>query len=381
MLKTNELNNFFLKAKTLFVCIYIILAPIFKCIPLYMFGYSIIVPVIILMCIIIFLGRLSSNNLVFGNFSLTLMIVYAIELFLIRKSSTSVEIGLVLSVFLYISLLTMRDIPLKTVYISFFIAAFLSAIFSFIYGTETGEVTRTAVNVDGSISVITLVIILLGENKKNCDPLFNIMKVVAFFSSLVVLMFGMSRARIAITVIIFAFWILKSFMCNIANGIFDTKKFLALIGLIAVFFVLQSQPVVRSLIESISKRFEDGFSSTGRADEIHVGIELFKNNMFSGAGWGTLKFRNSDGSIVSYYNHCMYVAALARGGLLFGIPFALSLFSILRKTLVRRKNIMLLILTGIFFALGYGNAGIFNYTICSMLVPISIIINESETDK
>ena len=77
----------------------------------------------------------------------------------------------------------------------------------------------------------------------------------------------------------------------------------------------------------------------------------------------------------------MYVAALARGGLLFGIPFALSLFSILRKTLVRRKNIMLLILTGIFFALGYGNAGIFNYTICSMLVPISIIINESETDK
>lgn len=376
MLQNNTLYETFLKIETMLLCFYIILAPISKCVQIYLFGYSIIVSVIVLLFIVCIISRILCNNLAEGNFSFILLTAFLIELVLKSETSQTVEIGLVLSVFLYIGLLSVRDIPLKRIYISFFIASFLSAIFSFIYGTETGEVTRTAVYVDGSISVITLIIVLFGNFDSDCGIIFDILRATAFFSSLIVLLFGMSRARIAIALILLAIWFIKVCLKDIANGRLDLRKVFFLLAIAILLLILKSQPTFQKLFESISERFDDGFSSLGRTEEIQIGWSIFKDNIVSGMGWGTFRFKDYRGNISSYYNHCMYIAVLARGGLLFGIPFGLSLLSILKKTFVHRDNYMLLMLTAVFLALGYGNAGVFNYTICSMLVPISILINK-----
>ena len=60
------------------------------------------------------------------------------------------------------------------------------------------------------------------------------------------------------------------------------------------------------------------------------------------------------------------------------ITFLISLCSIVKKA-VKQKNLFCLIALLIFFALAYGNAGIFNYTICGMFIPLILNLRMKKT--
>ena len=75
----------------------------------------------------------------------------------------------------------------------------------------------------------------------------------------------------------------------------------------------------------------------------------------------------------------MYVAILARGGLLMASAFVNTFFRLVRDVF-HRKNQLCWALLIVFLGLAYGNAGVFNYTINTMFIPLIVNLKQNQND-
>lgn len=373
------------KIQEFLLIVFIILSPIYKCLNVFsLFGVN---PMIIVICLLLVTYVININNILIDKqekfFSFAILFVFCLELIFAQKSGT---IGWILAMFLYIFFLqTDVRINITKIYSAFLFSAIIAGIFSVGVVISKGAVVRTAFSVDGSIAPIAIVIALF------CDPrtyskILEILKISAIISSIVVLFLGMSRSRLLIVAICFAIYFVTKIVKMITSGgkIALKNVFLLGFGIIATAFAFTSTKAQEFFYPIIGRFFEDGFGSMGRDAELEFALELFSEHFVFGGGWGKHILQDLNGSFVAYNNHCAYVAVLARGGLVLGVPVFVSYFLLLYKSIkIRRYSPVALVLMLVFLLLSYGNAGMFNYTVCSLipLVVVTIkrgILNENQ---
>jgi len=354
----------------------IILSPIYKCFADFTFlGFN---PITIVVGLVLVSYACNMIRIIRSRqkrfFSLTILIIFCAELLAGEESS----VGWVLAILLYVSFLqTDNKVSIEKIYCATLISSIVAAVFSLSLGLVGGVMSRVAVFVDGSISPIAITVVLFFEtrsNKKEVD-FWDVLKVISLLCSCVVLVFGMSRARALVVAILFAvFGVLK--LKNLINNRGKTSRKGRIEFIISIFFSLVFFLSLdkNGMFAPILNRFlNEGLSSMGRDVEMTFGLRLFKENVLLGAGWGLFTFRDLNGSIVAYNNHCAYIAVLARGGLLMAIPMFLSYFALLKRAIIiRRLSNVAVMLMVVFLLLSYGNAGMFNYTICCT-IPLVVL--------
>ena len=368
------------KIYTIVLSLYIIIVPIINSInKVFFLGYgmhvwAVVAVIVMTFAIAMFSDETKRNKI---GFPILILVVFLLEILYHKLVGKRVEMGVILFLLLYVALLKIpTSISIKTIYEVFFISALVAAIFSLIGGLTQGGITRTATKVDGSIAIIVILIAFFGKEPFPKTHVYNILKYTAIASCFVVAFFGMSRARLLLIAIIILIKILLAI-----RTIAKTKRInisvLWWVPVVAItLMVVLSMDTTRQLINSITDRFQVGFESLGRDDEIKVGWDIFLNHPILGNGWGQMQFTDYNNYLSNYYNHCMYIAILARGGIVLGVPFLLSFVSIIINV-IKSKNIFCIIAIASFFALGYGNAGVFNYTITSMLIPVMLNLSYS----
>lgn len=375
-------SNIVVRALEVILCLYIIIVPVTNSLSIQLFGYAIQVYIAVIVIVFALLSKLlfqqTSQNNYFGLCILTAFIF----LLLIHKfRNTQVETGVFLLILLYISFLTLpKEISRKKIYTAYYLAAILAASYTMIIGLSENTITRTATSVDGSIGLIVLTICLFLKEDFEQTGFYRAVKVIALVSSLVVLGFGMSRARLSLGVLILAIKLFWGVVRIVRTGRIKVILILALPIFIAASIFVFRLDAIQDLIDEISLRFERGFESLGRSEEIRFGWSLFREHFIIGNGFGTLTFVDYQNYDSLYFNHCMYVAILARGGLVLAVPFFMSFAAILKST-VKSKNLFLCLVMGLFFVLGYGNAGLFNYTNVSFLIPLIIELRSYESEE
>lgn len=358
----------------LLLCLYIIITPIINSIKDYTFaGYGAHIWITLLILVFTVLILLQPNSKLKNRYnSLLVFIVFAFELLI--ESGSIVD---VLPILLYCAFLCIPSgISKKKIYSSVYISAIVGAAFSAFAGYTAAGVERTATLVDGSLAVIAIIVVFWAEEDFDKTVVYSALKILGFTTAIVVAGFGMSRARLSIIAVLA---ILKLFMSNrkfLSSGRISLEGIFVIIILVAAGIGIANLAVTRELFDAISERFSSGFESVGRDDELREGLRLIRKNPIMGAGWGEIKFKDSLYYNVSYYNHNMYIAILARGGIIAGAAFLASFLSLIKAAL-RKKQALPIIATATLFVLGYGNAGIFNYTICGMLILIMTGLNNS----
>ena len=373
-------RNFIVVLESL-LCCYIVLSPIYKCFPsLGIGGYNINTIVIgLLLTAYLIMAPYCLLSKQENFYSILVLIVFVSELILNNSQGKSVSLATLLGVFLYIFFLqTRREISLERCYSAFFISSIASATLSIIFGVVGGGIIRVATLIDGSIAPICIAIVLFKKdtdvrsiaNKKNW-------KIATLIASLIILLFGMSRSRILLSGLLVVFFCVLRVKQSKGKIRIHTNTLLVLVficfGFLA-FGLIDSFSIINRLLNMNYGRFSlEGLTSSGRVDEFQYALHLFKENYWFGAGWGSYTFSDSFGSMVAYDNHSAYLAILARGGIVAGIAFFLSFFSLLRSGFrCLQSNSFVLVGVGVMLFLSLGNAGIFNYTICS-IVPITVL--------
>ena len=373
------------KIQEFLLIVYIILSPIYKCLTnISLFGVN---PIIVVIFLLLATYIININNILIDKqekfLSFIILFIFCMELIFAQKPAT---IGWVLAMFLYVFFLqTDVRINVNNIYSAFLVSAIITGIFSVIWGLSDGTVVRTGAIVDGSIAPIAIVIALFCDSR-TYPKILEILKITAVISSIVVLLFGMSRSRLLIVSICFIIYFITRAIKMITNGGKVSLKniFLFGFGLIACGIVIISTKG-QELISPITDRlFNEGFGSMGRDVEMEFALKMFNKHFLVGGGWGKHILQDLNGSFVAYNNHCAYVAVLARGGLVLGVPVFISYFLLLYKSIkIRRYSPVALVLMLVFLLLSYGNAGMFNYTVCSLipLVVVTIkrgILNENQ---
>lgn len=369
----------FTKIYEIILCLYIVVVPIINSIDdIVFFGYGIhvwIVCALLAMAVVInFIVKSSYRNKI--GFPKVILVFFVIEILIQSYTGGALDISLLLLIFAYVAFLkTPKNISVKKIYIAFYISVLIAAVYSVIGGLVAGKVTRTATLVDGSIAIVTILIAFFGKETFHRTRGYNFLKFIAIISCFVVALFGMSRSRILILATVVFIKIFLMLKHIIERKKVDTTSLLAFPIIIIMIVVLLRVNVVQALFDAISIRFENMFESMGRNIEIKKGWKLFLEHPILGNGWGKMKYTDHQSYITDYANHCMYVAILARGGIVMGTAFFLSFISLIRNIVKKRCGFFCYITLLTFFALGYGNAGIFNYTICSMFIPLMLNLN------
>jgi len=295
--------------------------------------------------------------------------VMAVQLVIQRLERTPIHSQWVYTVLLYCMFMTLPSkVNMKRIYCAFYFAALLGALFSILFGMTGGSVMRTATSVDGSLAVACIVIVLFAQEEFEKTEKYKLLKILAFFACLIIAGFGMSRARIVLILCLLILKVLFSGGSALSSGRVSATVLLSIPFLLVLFFAVIRMETVGSVLQSIEDRFVDGFESAIRDREIEAGWKGFQLSIIRGKGWGELTYRHNF-VYRTYFNHCMYVAILARGGLTLGIPLLISFLWLIRDAL-RTKKLFNIVMLAMFFMLGYGNAGIFNYTICSMFIVL-----------
>lgn len=365
-----------------FIGLYIIFAPINnalnvnRLLPVNIF----MITCVAFLCISFVVGLYDLGNKSNNFFSIFVLAVFFFEIFLQVATDAPIKSIYIFIILLYASFLRVSTyVSLKKIYCSFYISAVISAGFTLYYGNYQNTISRTATLVDGSIAPIVLAIILFAEEQFEKTRYYKILKGLAAFSLCIVALYGMSRSRLVIIAVMFIIKILlhvKNLLVNKTVNMLLIPE-LGLVLLLVIFIFKFSS--FQDLLSLIFDRFEDGFTlDYVREAEIEQGLTYFKDNLIFGKGWGDYTY-SLDGYTYYYYNHCMYVAILARGGILMAIACACSFISLAKKTLESRKSFCIII-AAIFFLLAYGNAGLFNYTIITLFIPLVLNLKQLETE-
>lgn len=373
-MKKVKIQNKYLKKVYVFLCyLFIIITPSYKCFEFEIGGSNIVVFVSILVILFGFVLLLLKRHHRGNYFSTVIFVIIVIEMICQIFRNENIETGLVICLLLYILFLNIEEsyFSLSTIYICFYISTIIAAMYSVILGLQGSAINRVATSIDGSIAVICISITLFGKCNSENKVVNKVLRVVSFFAALAVAGFGMSRSRILMIGLIIILWLAQRFI-EVLKLKEKIRFFDVLSGpilIIAIIFVYKL-PIVQEIANLSLLRFEDGFISFGRDEEIMLGLSLVKMYPIIGVGWGTISFVDYLNYTTEYFNHCMYVAIIARGGIFAGVAFLCSFVGLLKDTFKFRGNSILVIVVIEFFMLGYGNSGFFNYTICSFMILI-----------
>ena len=366
---------------------FIVLSPVYKCLDITIAGLS---PNTILIGLLIFFYALNTPHIISSGYptflSFIILGVFCAELVFAAGEN---HIGWVLSVLLYVCFLqTDERVSFNLLYKSFLIATIVAAFFSLLVGFSGGVMTRTATLVDGSIAPIAITVALFGDNRSEKKPslAFDILKATSVLSSMVVLALGMSRARFLIVGVCFVLYGVTGLFRLLQNGKETAaKSSILLYGIVTALsvLILLITGILQQFFEPIINRFfNEGLDSMGRDVEKEYGMNMFRAHSFFGGGWDVFTLQDLDGSFVSYNNHNAYIAILSRGGLLMAVPTFLSYVLLFVRALrIRQTSNMAWVLMFVFLALSYGNAGLFNYTICSMIPLVVLDIKRGLNDE
>ena len=365
MKQTMTVNSFLKIVQHFLIYAFIVLAPINKAIEYFVpLPVSLLLVVTMMLFLVSFLEIITSNETQLNPYKLLIVFVFGFELIVSFFSGTGLSFGLIIFVLLFLLFFNYKgngSLFKKRVYLCFYLSSIFSSIFSLYFGFIQQEIVRTATIVDGGIAVSTICVAFYLDDENN-----NTFKLIGSICCLITLLLGMSRARIIIVLSLIVFRLFlhgKTFA-------FTKKRvqFFLLFFLISIVTIVLFRDRVFSVANVALERFQYGLSSEGRAFEIRIGLEYFKNKPFEGAGWGEIQYVDYQDYLSNYDNHNMFVAILARGGLLFAIPVFLT-FAISIIQCFKNKAFLALMPLILILVLGYGNGGFFNYTnVCLLLL-------------
>ncbi len=381
--------NFIKKTYKLLLYIIVLLAPIYRLVPsLPILNISIFSLVLVAFFLVTFLNILLFKfeakrfiiSLIFFSALLT-SFIYSVLVYKSVNSGMFILLMFLFSILFCPDYLENRD--KDNVVLSFFASSWFSGIFSVYYGfLKNGGVKRTGGIIDGSLCIVVLCLILFYEFKNYNKKMINVLRFLSFFSSLIILGFGMSRTRI---VIFFLLILLKGMQkvlsFNLLSTINVNKFYIGLfsfVGIIFVCMIFSNQ--ISQLLYVIGTRFDEGTVDLTRNIEINYGLNLFRKNYFLGSGWGDFYYIDQYNSEVLYNNHCFYVAILARGGLLSFLCFCIYILYLLVDSIKEKNRINYILITCVLL-LSLANAGLFNYTICLFMFLIILFLKEKTSSQ
>ncbi len=294
-----------------------------------------------------------------------------------------------LPVLLYPAVMTLEEKQVlrmeKLVSISSIISGILSLAFLLgiivVSREGVGELDRSSTMIDGGMGLVATALglsyVLYGGNK------YPATKYILLISGFLIIMAGMSRARIAMMLVIVALSLLFDFARMQGE---KSRRFRLIVFLVLALLLLCLifPDTVFAMVERVFARFSElgtDNSSLYRGFERDAQMRHFYDNPIFGVGWGGMydvRVRNTYGVAVSINNHNMYSSLLCEGGLLYTLPFALwfcVLFfrelCLLRKEKSARMNIILMLTMVI---MGIASAGFVKYsmTIGMLLVYLNI---------
>lgn len=353
--------------------LYIVLAPLLNSLQDVTIGGSNIVAVVssslCLIGVTTSVLHFKKNN--YFSFVVLLVFIYGVY----RTGLGQCLIGLVILVLLYVSFLNLdSNIDVKKVFYAYYCAIMLAAFFSVSQGIMGSYVKRMATLVDGSIAVVTVAILLFANNNYLHERKKNFIKLAVIGSVIAVIAFSMSRSRL---ILVLGLVIVKLFFIKDNGSKRKSKSIIYVLIGIVVLYVLSQTSLGSVLFGSMTARFESGMESKGRNDEILFALTLFANNPIWGSGWSDFMYTDYLTQEVGYNQHSMYVALLARGGIVFALVVLVSLYLVLKNTMkIYKYNKLPAVLMVLFLMLAYGNAGFFNYTICGFFIPIITILQQ-----
>ena len=269
-----------------------------------------------------------------------------------------------------------KRVDLKKMLMAFYVSAIVSALFSLFHGWVDSTVSRTAAMVDGSIAPVVLAITLFVEEDFEYTKVYKSWKAAGMVGGVIVALFGMSRSRLLLIALMLLLKVVLNLTYSVSSGKVGQSTLLLIPLIIVAFVAVTELDVVKQLVTEIERRYEGGFADKVREMEAEAGWTLFKGDWVFGRGWKKILYKIPAGFQI-YNNHNMYVTIFLRGGVVLAATMFYSFACMILQT-IRRKNILAFVLLGLVFALGYGNAGVFNYTICSMLIPFAILLDQGE---
>ncbi|MBE6749947.1 MAG: O-antigen ligase family protein [Ruminococcaceae bacterium] len=376
----NEQKSTILTIYEALFCLFIIFAPITNAMTEFTFMGFTVTTVLLLLIIAFWVICLLMEKIHSRNFVLLVLLFFGIELFRLYLKAKGIQIVFISLIMLYVAALSLPScFSKKKICASFYVSAIISAFFTLIYGYSGSSVSRSATYVDGSISIFVIAIFLFAKEHDECGALYKFIRYVAFASCFIITMFGMSRSRLLLIVLMFLIVIINEIRKFLMNGVVKAYIFFLIPLAIILIYIVLSLDIVQELLSQLSTRFDDGFESSGRDAENEVALKLFNKSKFFGMGWGDIYFVNYDRSTVPFHNHSMYLAILARGGLFMAFAFLLSLGSLVIEV-IKSKKVFCIVCLSLLLLLGYGNAGIFNYTICSSLILLTVFLRGDEVE-
>lgn len=306
-------------------------------------------------------------------FCSAVLLVFIFELY--RTGFSQCNIGLVIPLFLFVSFLNIdNSINVNRIFNCYYAAVILAAFFAFSQGIVGTYVRRTATLVDGSIAVIVVAILLFANNNNFQDKKKVYLRLSVIVSIILVIAFSMSRARLILVLGLLA---VKMFLFRSSNKKGRSQSLLYIIIVVIFIYGLSQTGIGTALFGGMANRFDNGLESEGRNDEILFALTLFTSDPLWGSGWCDFFFRDYLGQEVGYNQHSMYVALIARGGIVFASVVIVSLYKILKESIkVYKIDKLPCVLTVLFLFLAYGNAGFFNYTICGFFIPIIALLKQ-----
>jgi len=296
------------------------------------------------------------------------------------------SIGWVLPVLLYLFFLqTDHRISATCLEGAYLISVLLAAVCSVSLGLVDGAVTRVATLIDGSIAPIAITAALFCDRRAGGVRALGwlCLRGAALICGLIVLIFGMSRARFLIIGAVFVLY-----FCRKLRQVFPGGRKISRRAALLLYFILLAMAgllasgILDDLFAPILRRLTtEGLDSMGRDVELIFGLSCFSDSPIIGCGWGQMYLTDLDGSVVAYNNHCAYLAILARGGLALALPMLFSYAMLFLEAWgVRHRCAAAVPLMTVFFLLSIGNAGMFNYTIGSLIPLVVLKINQKDRD-
>lgn len=375
-----KLNNALYRILEALLCGYIVFVPIVNTFNFWLFGNGIQVYLSILIIALTMTLRFMNRGQKRTTFhGLPILIIFLIELAYCSLRGWPIEIRFFLLYGLYVSFLSLpSEISRKSIFFSYYIAIYVAMFFTLLNGLSEEGISRTGGSVDGSITIVGIVLLLFLEEDFKVGKLYRALKGLSVIPIFVILLFGMSRARILIVALLIALKFLTVTIRGFSSGRVKVVYVLGFVVLIGLFLIALQLPVVQDLLEEVSNRFESGFSSEGRDAEAEYAWMLFRYFPILGGGYASYTFYDYYYVQSNYYNHNMYLAILARGGVVMALAFLFSFAAILKRVW-NSKDSFLWILLSCILVLGYGNAGIFNYTIVGFLIPLVLGLRQYET--
>ena len=194
-----------------------------------------------------------------------------------------------------------------------------------------GDYVRSAGLVDGTCGVAGLVcsMVVLSNKRENYSFTLAIMGLIG---AVLTIVFGFSRLRIIICVLLLAIFFLMNQQDSKQRKIVGRKYlfFSVVTIVIAIYLVVNPEPINR-IGQMLSKRFqtlgEDG-SSQVRMNEVAVHFDILWKSFGLGNGWGFLYLYSVMGE--SLFTHIVYSGMLMHMGLIFGTAYIIYMGKLLR---------------------------------------------------